>query len=176
MQKRNSSPSWSTLQKKEPKSIYPACGVLTENADRKGGYASVNRRQAAEGHLAVGISRTGHFTWFAASVCLCCFDVFAMTAGIGKLDGFCVLRISGSLRPTAVSCETVDRCIASLTVGCFRSSAACRFDALRRFGLLCRIAGLLFLFLHAAFLFTALCGASAFACSVFGLIVSFLFM
>ena len=32
-----------------------------------------------------------------------------------------VLRIYVTLRPTAVSCETVDRCIASLTVGCFRS-------------------------------------------------------
>ena len=52
------------------------------------------------------------------------------------------LRISDSLRPTAVSCETVDRYIIAVR-RCYRSIAACRFDALCFFGLMCGTAVLL---------------------------------
>ncbi len=52
------------------------------------------------------------------------------------------LRVSGSLRPTAVSCETVDRYIIAVR-RCYRSIAACRFDALCFFGLMCGTAVLL---------------------------------
>ena len=53
---------YSAQQTKPSESIKPACGVLTENADRlRAAMPSVNRRQAAEGHLTVGIRRTSTF-------------------------------------------------------------------------------------------------------------------
>ena len=52
-------------------------------------------------------------------------------------------------------------------------NAACRIEGLHFFFGRCGIAVLLFLFLHAAFLFAALCGASCYVRSVLWLIVFF---
>ena len=67
------------------------------------------------------------------------------------------LRISVTLRPTAVSCETVDRCIASLTVGCFRSMPHAGLMLYTSFFCGVDYDRLLFLFLHAAFFICDFC-------------------
>ena len=86
------------------------------------------------------------------------------------------LRISGSLWPSAVSCETVDRYIIAWR-RCFRSMphAGLRVYASSFCG--ADYDGLLFLFCMRLYWFAALvCFADGFACFVFGLTLFLLFM
>ena len=75
------------------------------------------------------------------------------------------LRVYVTLRPTAVSCETVDRYIIAVR-RCYRSMP---HAGLMLFGsLVCGVDydSLLFLFCMRLFLFAALCGASCYVRSV----------